>query len=406
MPPDADKLREGTATYHHLKENRQDAKNIEANAEANTDDSLECVFRRVLMDFSFIEQPMRCILTCKGQGNKNLSCNAKGMVFATQNISENEEFTLIPQSDDTVILKSTKHNRFLCSNSSGSVYASETLHEDTEKWTMTKSSRHGAEFYISSACSNRKLTCGVAGAIRTTMTDDDDDQNSPNKMSWWIEFSSGELCFLSSPHIDMRLRCDWAGNLSMSKNFKGWEAWRLSEAGHGYVRISPWAHSKKFLCSNDKGDVYTTENREGGESEKWSVEKAPQLLGLGSGVVIKSAKHKRILRYNEISLSLCTVTDDATLMEDCCIWQFESLHRQTYHLVSVDSNKRIGTTRDGHICTSRFPIRNRGEEWKLEQVTGEHGVVTLFSHARQGYLGSSASGDVYLTDSPPGDDDG
>ena len=353
-----------------------------------------------------MEQPVRCVITCSAQGNKNLSSNAKGMVFATQIVSENEEFTLTPQSDDTILLRSTKHNRFLCSNANGSVYASETRHGGMEKWTLTRSRRHGGGlFYISSACSNRKLSCGVAGAIRTIMPDEDDEHGQASKTCWSIEFSSGELCFLSSPHIDMRLRCDLAGNLSMSKNYKGWEAWRLSEAGNGYVRISPWAHSEKFLCSNDKGDVYTTENREGGESEKWSVEKAPPILGLVPGVVIKSAKHGRILRYNESRLSLHTVTYNTEQLEDSCIWQFESLHRQLYHLVSVDSNKRIGATKDGSVCVSRFPIRNRGEEWQLQQVTGERGVVSLFSHARQSYLRSSASGDVLLTTSPPREND-
>jgi hypothetical protein len=70
---------------------------------------------------------------------------------------------------------------------------------------------------------------------------------------------TGELCFLSNPSFDKRLRCDVFGKLNMDSNWKGWEVFRFIEAGDGRLVIISWIHYSKVLSCDAKGDVLTTE---------------------------------------------------------------------------------------------------------------------------------------------------
>mmetsp|Transcript_24711 Transcript_24711/g.34866 ORF Transcript_24711/g.34866 Transcript_24711/m.34866 type:complete len:350 (+) Transcript_24711:1-1050(+) len=185
----------------------------------------------------------------------------------------------------------------------------------------------------------------------------------------------------------------------MSNNYKGWEGWRLVEAGGGYIRISPWAHSHKYLCSNETGEVSTTERRED-PAVKWYVEKAP--LGF-SGVLIRSAVHNRVLLFDETTNTLSTGIDsfetpEEFLVVENAVWQLPSLHRQTYYVTSSIYKRRIGTGRNGNVSMSNVPIRKKAEQWRLEG-TGESGVVRLFSESSQMYMGSLESGEVCLISS-------
>ena len=42
-----------------------------------------------------------------------------------------------------------------------------------------------------------------------------------------MEESGNELCFISHPVYDRRLRCDVFGQVGMDSNWKGWEVWRF-----------------------------------------------------------------------------------------------------------------------------------------------------------------------------------
>ena len=90
----------------------------------------------------------------------------------------------------------------------------------------------------------------------------------------------GELCFLSLPQANLRVRCDLTGKLQLSQNYLGWEAWRFTPTRHRwmYPNLSPWAHTGLFLSSTNEGIVGTTDRR--GESEKWRVEKGPPTRAL------------------------------------------------------------------------------------------------------------------------------
>jgi len=301
------------------------------------------------------------------------------------------EFVLLAQPDGTVLLQNTKTRQFICSGPDGGVYASNYGHDDLEKWTMTKcSDRNGKEgFCFASLVSQRNLACHKGKVVHTV------EANDESNMMWTVDITSGELCFMSMPCMDTRTRCDIFGNLTMSTKFQGWEAWRFSEAGmDGHIRISPWAHREKLLSSDDDGFVCTTEER--GDAEIWSVEKAPNGL---YGVIIKSAQTNRVLRYDESESRFHTIPSSSHLLDESCVWDLESVHRQVYYIVASDSGRKLEAARKG-LGTSGLPVRFSSEEWKIIP-TNDPGVVILFSVARQGYLSSDASGNVFLSTKNP-----
>jgi len=136
---------------------------------------------------------------------------------------------------------------------------------------------------------------------------------------WEMECVTGELCFLSNPALDARVRCDMTGLLTLSPNWKGWEVVRITEVaaphssnggiGDGYVRISSWMHSQWFLCSDETGRVATCSVAESlaaqGEDpehrcSKWAIEKYPtDQDSLHEGVIIRSVTHGRLLSIKD-----------------------------------------------------------------------------------------------------------
>lgn len=400
MAPDAEKHRHIAAAFSG-KDNLASAaellsfstKDRDPFVAANTE-SLECVLQsRIVTDFSYVEQPVRGFLKFRG---KYLACNGKSACFMTADhagSSNKCEFALLPQPDGSVLLQNAKTRQYVCSGATGGVFASKAACEHMEKWTMMKS-RTCPGFCISSLVSGRQLV-SVGNTVHTTTETNTNDMT----LLWDVDFSSGELCYMSLVSWDMRVRCDIIGNLSLSKKCQGWEAWRFSEAGNGYVRISPWAHSEKLLTSDEDGYVCTTEEQRG-SAEIWSVEKAPNGL---YGVIIKSAESGRILRYNHKRENFHTIERTSYLLDESCVWDLESLHRQTYYLVSTDSGRKLEATRKG-LGTSGLPVRFASEEWKVVISDNEPGVVMLFSINRQQYLASEASGEVMLVTDPPQND--
>jgi nitrite reductase/ring-hydroxylating ferredoxin subunit len=155
---------------------------------------------------------------------------------------------------------------------------------------------------------------------------------------WQMECVTGELCFLSNPTIDARVRCDMTGLLTLSPNWKGWEVVRITEVAapyssgsnsggeSGYVRISSWMHSQWFLCSDSTGSVsacHVTDslltatnndnssnddsnsnenehNKNNNRCSKWAIEKYPTDEGnKHEGVVIRSVTHGRLLSIRD-----------------------------------------------------------------------------------------------------------
>ena len=375
---------------------------------SNSESSIECVLQpRVLTDFSYMEQPIRCSLTCQG---KQLTGNGKNAVFLRNPDDDKDpnshanrladEYTILPQADGSVLLQHTKTHLFLCSSKKGQVYVSGTRGENFEKWTMTEAPRDdngssgtsGFHYVLSSiGGSNRCLAC--SGNTVHTIRHEDCNTTDANNTVWKIHFISGELGFLSMPLLNRRVRCNLVGGLSLSDNYQGWEAWRFTEVGDGHVRISPWAHSELSLSSNDKGNVCTTEKR--GCTEIWNVTRASNGL---DGLIIQSVQTGRVLRYDQNKESFGTIPHDALHINEFCVWDFESLHRQVYYLATADNAKRLEAAKRG-LTTRRLPSRVQSEEWKIVKSNAT-GDVLLFSMARQQYLISNADGEASLVASP------
>ena len=122
---------------------------------------------------------------------------------------------------------------------------------------------------------------------------------------WKMECVTGELCFLSSPVLDLRVRCDMAGLVTLSPNWKGWEVMRLLEWRDGYVSISSWMHSGWLLCCHADGSVTACSHAESlclddnhpeasRRCSKWAIEK---YCGGGAydGVIVRSMTHGSLL---------------------------------------------------------------------------------------------------------------
>mmetsp|Transcript_1759 Transcript_1759/g.2724 ORF Transcript_1759/g.2724 Transcript_1759/m.2724 type:complete len:580 (+) Transcript_1759:51-1790(+) len=366
--------------------------------------SMECILQpRILTDFSYVEQPVRCLLSCKNQ-QYYVTGNGRNAVFLKKANGESsqlgDEFVLLPQEGDEgthnrFLIKNAKTQMYLCSGKEGGVYASRTKCEGMEQWTMTEcenSNAGGSSYVISSVVSGRVLACSGLTIQTIAMSG----TSSKYATVWNVSLTSGELCFLSLPILDQRVRCNMAGKLSLSDNYLGWEVWRLSEAGGGHVRISPWAHSELYLSSDADGNVCTTETR--GSSEVWDVFKAPNGL---DGVIIRSVEHGLVLRYDKVGDRLCTGSGKMVMMDEFCVWDFDSLHRRTYYMTTSDNKRYLEANKRG-LAMRGLPNRFQSEEWKIE-TTNRTGVIRLFSNAREQYLISDAEGKVDLVEQSPSD---
>ena len=391
-----------------------------------TDGSLECVYttttviadsthieeqhqRHIRTDFSYVEQPIRAYLqprseassTPDSDNNKRLACNNKSGVFlssSTHNEPTNSihEFCFIPDPSNKGSVWIQNNNqrkpRYLCSDNTGAVYVSETRLDDMEQWVIQQCPEQEDGFYLISVKSQRKMA-SFGNVVRTV----NDSEAKSFEVVWTMDVTSGELCFLSTPVCDQRLRCDLTGSLSLSSNYMGWEAWRFSEAGNGLVRISPWAHTNHFLSCNKDGKICTT-SKNRGQAELWSIQKAPRGESVSAeGVIIQSVKYPErylSLDWKPNGLSRVCATNK---MGNFCVWHMDSVHQSTYYLANTDcDDRRLVGTSTFSLDTSKLPIKRSCEEWQVLPTT-EHGVVQLFSNLRHGYLSSDASGDTSLS---------
>jgi hypothetical protein len=330
-----------------------------------------------------MEQPPRCFLTCTAHPDKRLSNNKNGRVVSSNKRSNQETFVILPQGNDVVMIQSFKHNGYLryggavdptdgdlvlVGSADANTFVSMTLDKnDASLWCLEKAD---SGVYVTCMDDNTFLACNQEGNIILTKN---------KEQTWNVEFQTGELCFVSSPAMDRRVRCDLMGSLTLSENWKGWEVWRFIEAdGEGHVRLNAWMHPNHYLCSNAEGEVYSTTNPQQEEGTKWAVE---QDSG-GHGVIIRSALHDRLLCCSPESL----FTDPHGGAFG--VWQLEAAHRQMYTLSSSTENKSIGPF---PLVTDR---KSQVDEWELEK----HGDNISFFLPQSGrYLGSTTDGEVSLT---------
>jgi hypothetical protein len=266
------------------------------------------------------------------------------------------------------------------------VYASETRHpKDYDKWIIIRDERQ--DLQILSAVDNQRRLIGMGGAVHTSIVSETEDSSR-----WKMHILSGELCFLSLSTLNVRIRCDMVGKLSISENFGGWEVWRFSEVGDGNIRLSSFAHANIFLSSDPNGNVSTTSDI--GPDTNWMVEKAPNGL---FGMILISAVTGRVLRYN---LDTETFTMIPRLfIDESCVFDFSSAHQSTYYFITKDKTGRKLEASKRRLTTRKLPGKLLSEEWKIEE-TNKFGVVRLYSNAKEQYLASDDDGQVFLEDIP------
>jgi hypothetical protein len=339
---------------------------------------------------------------------KKRSSNSSGKTSSSSPPAQplGDEFQLVPQKHDddsnvsVYVIQNCNTRQYLCSSKSGGVYVSNTCCGGNEKWIMAQ--HDASKYIITSFVSGRVLAC-EGHTIHTIDIDDGYQQarqQPKESILWNIDLTSGELCFMTLPILQQRLSCNIMGNLSMRTNYLGCEAWRFTEVGnssghnsYNYVRISPWAHSD-YLVSSDKDGNVTTTTQHRGSSEIWNIMKAPNGH---DGVIIVSVEHGRVLSYNHEEESFCTVPGNKMfLVDEYCVWDLESLHRQTYYFVTSDGKKRLEGAKRG-LTTRKLPNRVQSEEWKIELIENDlDGCIRLFSTARERYLVSNQEGEVFL----------
>lgn len=229
------------------------------------------------------------------------------------------------------------------------------------------------------AYTNRHMLNGQGLELITTQTSE--------PAVWVLEFTSGELCFISNPVLHTQVRCNLFGQLSLSSVFQGWEVFRFIEVGYGHVAISSWTHSHKYLSSDPDGRVFTTENRLG-HWEKWRLEKCE------NGVHIISVAHEE--RYLTVGKEEGEALITTIKPSEFAKWHLDSAHSNLYYLSSVasDNNLQVSSNRKGPFLSKH---RRDWEEWKMDRTIDGH--ITLWSKAHEKYLGCNTNGELHTTSS-------
>ena len=291
--------------------------------------------------FPCIEQPTRMTLHCNGY---YLWCKRNGKLIIRKKRNEKDEFRLVYPDEEGMGVVCIQHHKFggtltCCTKENGeyNVKCVKSKDDESEEKKTEGESEEGEEIekddmdddddytkedqkwcFIkgSDTNSNSVMLKSLSTGHNLGISDDGylifcSDEVNPKTILWTIECVTGELGFLSNKTLDSRVRCDMAGLLTLSDNWKGWEVFRLMEASHGYVKISSWMHSQWLLCSFSDGRVGTCshaesfkdhrpeqdeeetvyESGQGHKCSKWAIEKSPT----GNGIIIRSKTHGRFL---------------------------------------------------------------------------------------------------------------
>jgi hypothetical protein len=292
---------------------------------------------------------------------------------------------------------------------------------------VRKNNRHN-----SSSSFNTKGSHPASLQLVTKSFHGDDDSNTSGELAVWeLQFTSGELCFMSNPVIHCQIRCNIMGQLSLSSKFDGWQVFRFIEVGNGELAISSWTHYSKFLSSDADGQVFTVEGNKQGFAERWRLEPSARR----NGVFVKSVAYGRFLTIGRMENEVLWTT---TQPNDYAVWHLDAAHSHVYYLTSLRSSTSmdsiLATGNDGeddqylansvkvnsagslpsftwmysmndkpdmHISSSkRGPFltanKRKWEEWKVEV---ENGLMTFFSLAHEKFLGCNSSGEVHTTTS-------
>lgn len=330
-------------------------------------------------------------------GDQDDSCNESSSIWLMRPVPIEESLVSEPHSPPPQASQNPQKRR---SSDSIDISSSNSISWEYDSPDKRMSRRPSIEtdsrcvqyFLIPKGMSNQKLSCTKSMSVESscglelcTATSDED------AAIWELEFTSGELCFISNPVIHNQIRCNVFGKLSLSTSFQGWEVFRFIEVGNGHVAISSWTHTRKFLSSDPDGRVFTSENRRG-HWEKWQLEKTSP-----NGVFIISVAHPG--RYLSIGRVDGEALQTTTRPNDFSLWHIDAAHCNTYFLSSITTspnNKKqamqVSSRRKGPFLS---PHRRGWEEWKMER--SPQGDVTFYSKAHEKYLGCNSQGDLHTT---------
>jgi hypothetical protein len=222
------------------------------------------------------------------------------------------------------------------------------------------------------------------------------------------------------------LRCDAFGKVNLDENWKGWEVFRLAEAGNGHVQVVSWTHDSHLLYSNQYGKVGMTQNVQS-PNTLWAVSRYRAIDGTPGGVLLKSVRHDRYL-------SALSETELATVEEQnfgfaAVQWELEPANKNVFFLTTTTTTAATAASKSSsnssvrhHFLSSRpngkvfsakhgkdweewelRPVPQEGISWWLEEdckpSAEEANLFSIFSTKHQKYLGSSEDGNVYTIDS-------
>jgi len=324
-----------------------------------------------MFSFACMEQNIRCFISSTST-NQRLGSNSDGTIFMTGSREDCERWIMILSSDnESIFFQSMIHGHYLTSNADGKLEATSDLSQEGAKWSI-KRSPFDAHYTIRSSAYGKDLFCDKSGIICSSF-----DRNNSNWSKWDIELETGELCFITSLKYDKSLRCEPSGKTSLTESSRGWEVWRFIEAGEGYVLISSWTHDSNFLCSDAKGKVYTTKDRQE-RYALWSVESSPD----SRGVILRSREHKKLL-FTDGKI-LYTTNNEINGIETGGLWCTECACSQTYFISATYYDEQISSKPNKAFTTKN---RKKWEKWKIEK-SNEYGSFTIYSIAHGKFLGS------------------
>jgi hypothetical protein len=333
-------------------------------------------------------------------------------VSLCENRTEWEEWRLVPHPETgSFKIQSVHRKNFLLTGSAGGVVSTskandESVHQCNQLWDLEqassssttttstgiqRSNNDGIYVQLASRANGQRLSCTKYGYISLSNKDQDLDDEGGHSCSWRMELLTGELCFLSNPHVDRRLRCDVFGNVSLDSNWNGWEVWRFIEVGNSELILSSWTHDSKVLASDASGKIYTIaeENRHRNRDCRWTVAKGR------NGVVLHSVAHGKYLCAT-LPNDFYTVDNIAT---EGVEWHLEPANSSVFFL-SVGETQLSG--RDGGLPVTTTSNQTDLEEWKIEPYYNQGGGnrFSIFSCKDKRFLGSAKDGRVWTTSDP------
>lgn len=220
-----------------------------------------------------------------------------------------------------------------------------------------------------------------------------------------MEEAGHELCFISHPKNNKRIRCNVFGSLSPNRDWGGWEVWRfIKNEENGNFVITSRTHEQMVLCSNEAGEISTADKEKlvsDGKlkAEEWKITLHPE----SEGVMIQSVKHNRCLAHKNyegfyMSEKLKDTVWHRFLLsfgynldeEKDTVWHLEPAHRNQFFVSSICRDKRLSSTKNNELVTS--DTKEASGQWVIEPTNEKIGHFTIRSLLHSKYLGLSEDG--------------